>query len=160
MSCSDSLGRVSRHVSLEEPLPPPSTAFGGWGSGEELGHRPGGGDCVGGDSQRSVGYALPSSTLTAWGLMAPVRAGLAWPAEDGGSGSLLVMAPGAVLPSPTATALRTSRMLFTCGAQDTELNTDGVDQQRQSASVLQTGTTATQLLINGITRPYPVPSPH
>lgn len=90
--------------------------------------------------RRSMGYALPSSTLTAWGLMAPVRAGLAWPTEGRGSGSLLVMAPGAVLPSPEA--LRMSRMLFTCNAQeltdigahiraqDTELNADGVDQQR------------------------------
>lgn len=75
--------------------------------------------------------------------MAPVRAGLAWPAEGRGSGSLLVMAPGTILPSHTATALRTSRMLFTCQAQeltetlgvwpvaqDTKWNTDAVDQQR------------------------------
>lgn len=57
-------------------------------------------------------YALPSSTLTAWGLMAPVRAGLACPAEVSGSWSLLVMPPGGVLPSPTA--LRTSRMVLFC----------------------------------------------
>lgn len=53
-------------------------------------------------------YALPSSTLTAWGLMAPVRAGLACPAEGRGSWSLLVIPPGGDLPSPTA--LRTSRI--------------------------------------------------
>lgn len=55
-------------------------------------------------------YALPSSTLTAWGLMAPVRAGLACPVEGRGSWSLLVMPPGGVLISPTA--LRTSRRVL------------------------------------------------
>lgn len=52
-------------------------------------------------------YALPSSTLTAWGLMAPVRAGLADPR---GSWSLLVMPPDGALPSPTA--LRMSRIVL------------------------------------------------
>lgn len=84
--------------------------------GEELGHRPGGGACVWRGFGRSMGYALTSSTLMAWGLMAPVRAGLAWPAEGRGSGSLLVMAPGAILPSHTA--LRTSRMPFTWETQE------------------------------------------
>lgn len=56
-------------------------------------------------------YALPSSTLTAWGLMAPVRAGLACPVEWRGSWSLLVIPPG-VFPSPTD--LRTSRMVLFC----------------------------------------------
>lgn len=81
-----------------------------------LRHWSGGGACVGrlgGDEDLKVHrYALPSSTLTAWGLMAPVRAGLACPAEGRGSWSLLVMAPGGVLPSPTA--LRTSRMVLVC----------------------------------------------
>lgn len=116
MSCSDSSGGVTCDVSLEEPSPSANAGL-GVVRGEELGHRPGGGACVGGPGvaaarniEGPLGYALPSSTLTAWGLMAPVRAGLAWPAEGRGSGSLLVMAPGGVLPSTTA--LRTSRMLF------------------------------------------------
>lgn len=57
-------------------------------------------------------YALLSSTLTAWGLMAPVRAGLACPVGGRGSWSLLVIPPDGVLPSPTA--LRTSRMVLFC----------------------------------------------
>lgn len=57
-------------------------------------------------------YALPSSTLTAWGLMAPVRAGLACPVEGRGSWSLLVIPPEGVFPSPTD--LRTSRMVLLC----------------------------------------------
>lgn len=66
---------------------------------------------LGGDEDFKVHcYALPSSTLTACGLMAPVRAGLAWPVEGRGSWSLLVMPPDGVLPSPTA--LRTSRMVL------------------------------------------------
>lgn len=147
MSCSDSSGGVTCDVSLEEPSPSANAGLGGVRR-EELGHRPGGGACVGGPGvaaarniEGPLGYALPSSTLTTWGLMAPVRAGLAWPAEGRGSGSLLVMAPGGVLPSTTA--LRTSRMLFACGAQertetqglrpaaqDTEKGSDGVDKQR------------------------------
>lgn len=68
---------------------------------------------LGGDEDFKVHcYALPSSTLTAWGLMAPVRAGLACPVEGRGSWSLLVMPPDGVLPSPTA--LRTSRMVLFC----------------------------------------------
>lgn len=70
--------------------------------------------CVGrpgGDEDFKVHcYALPSSTLTAWGLMAPVRAGLACPVEGRGSWSLLVIPPGGDLPSPTA--LRTSRIVL------------------------------------------------
>lgn len=50
---------------------------------------------------RSRSHAFPSSTLTAWGLIAPVRAGLACPAEESGSWSLLVI--------PPAGALRASR---------------------------------------------------
>lgn len=66
---------------------------------------------LGGDEDFKVHYyALPSSTLTAWGLMAPVRAGLAWPVEGRGSWSLLVMPPDGVLPSPTA--LRTSLIVL------------------------------------------------
>lgn len=64
-------------------------------------------------------YALPSSTLTAWGLMAPVRAGLACPVEGRGSWSLLVMPPDGVLPSPTA--LRTSRMVLFWKEEDAGL---------------------------------------
>lgn len=68
---------------------------------------------LGGDEDFKVHYyALPSSTLTAWGLMAPVRAGLAWPVEVRGSWSLLVMPPDGVLPSPTA--LRTSLIVLFC----------------------------------------------
>lgn len=68
---------------------------------------------LGGDEDFKVHYyALPSSTLTAWGLMAPVRAGLAWPVEGRGSWSLLVMPPDGVLPSPTA--LRTSLIVLFC----------------------------------------------
>lgn len=68
---------------------------------------------LGGDEDFKVRYyALPSSTLTAWGLMAPVRAGLAWPVEGRGSWSLLVMPPDGVLPSPTA--LRTSLIVLFC----------------------------------------------
>lgn len=68
---------------------------------------------LGGDEDFQVHcYALPSSTLTAWGLMAPVRAGLACPVEGRGSWSLLVMPPDCVLPSPTA--LRTSLMVLFC----------------------------------------------
>lgn len=74
------------------------------------------GPCVarlGGDEDFKVHcYALPSSTLTAWGLMAPVRAGLTCPAVVRGSWSLLVMPPDGVLPSPTA--LRISRMVLIC----------------------------------------------
>lgn len=60
-------------------------------------------------------YALPSSTLTAWGLMAPVRAGLLCPPteeeeEGSGSWSLLVRPPDGALPSPNA--LRTSRIVL------------------------------------------------
>lgn len=127
MSCSDSSGGVTRDVSLEEPSRRPTRVLGGGGvgsGGRSSGIRPGGGACVGRPGvaaaarniEGPLGYALPSSTLTAWGLMAPVRAGLAWPAEGRGSGCLLVMAPGGVLPSTTA--LRTSRMLFACGAQE------------------------------------------
>lgn len=72
------------------------------------------GACVGrlgGDEDFKVHcYALPSSTLTAWGLMAPVRAGLTCPVESRGSWSLLVMPTDDVLPSPTA--LRMSRMVL------------------------------------------------
>lgn len=55
-------------------------------------------------------YAFPSSTFTAWGLIAPVRAGLACPAVGRDSWSLLVNPTGGALPSPTA--LRTSRMVL------------------------------------------------
>lgn len=75
---------------------------------------------LGGDEDFKVHYyALPSSTLTAWGLMAPVRAGLAWPVEGRGSWSLLVMPPDGVLPSPTA--LRTSLIVLFCTKKTEDL---------------------------------------
>lgn len=109
MSCSDSSrGVILYDVSMNAPCHQITWVFGGSDIGQ--------GACVGrlgGDEDFKVHcYALPSSTLTAWGLMAPVRAGLACPVEGRGSWSLLVMAPDGVLPSPTA--LRTSRMVLFC----------------------------------------------
>lgn len=119
MSCSDSSGGVTRDVSLEEPSPSANAGLGRDRGGGAWAFGQGAGLVLAGAARNiegPLGHALPSSTLTAWGLMAPVRAGLAWPAEGRGSGCLLVMAPGGVLPSTTA--LRTSRMLFACGAQE------------------------------------------
>lgn len=63
-------------------------------------------------------YALPSSTFTAWGLMAPVRGSLVCPAEVRESWSLLVIPPVGTWPSPTA--MRTSRTALHCAKKKAE----------------------------------------